>query len=335
MSLWSKFAARFRREKLDAEMSEEMRTHLELLTAENMRGGMNSDDARYAARRSFGGVEQIKERARDERGWMWLEQFGQDVRHGLRALGKNPGFTIVVVLSLALGIGANSAVFSRINDRVLRMLPVTKPGELVLFQWLAGPDGGAPASDGGDNGFDNLDRETGQPTRRLFSQRTFEAFRNGSAALTDVFAVAPVWSANVRVDDQTERVGMTQVVSDNYYTALGISVLLGRTFQPEDHAAGAAPAAVISHRYWRARFASDPAAIGKTIIVNQTPMTIVGVTSSDFRDTISDGEVDITMPLAIAPRIRSDGEELTKPGHWWLRLTGRLKPGATIEQARA
>lgn len=336
MKIWSKFAALFRKDKLDAEMSEEMSAHLELQTAENVKRGMSDDKARYAARREFGGVEQIKERARDERarGFIWLEHLAQDLRYAVRQLRKNPGFTVVVVLSIAFGIGANSAIFSLIDDQLLSRLPVKNPHELVLFQWVAGPQG-RPGSDGGDAGADNLDPETGKRTRRVFSMRTFEAFRAADSALTDVFAVCAVWSSRVIVDGHAEMIGSGELVSGNYFAALGVSALRGRTLGPDDDRAGAAPVAVISHRYWQTRFGSDPQAVGKTITLNQTPVTVVGILPQDFRGVIFDGGADLTLPLVLAPHVRYEGEPQTKPQHWWLRIMGRLKPGATLAQAQA
>jgi predicted permease len=315
-------------------MNDELRAHLEGLIERNVAAGMSPDEARHAALRVFGGVEQIKERARDERRSVWGEQVLQDLRYAVRQLRKTPAFTAVVVLSLALGIGANTAVFSRINDRLLKMLPVRSPGELVLFQWLPSQQGGGPPSDGGDSGNDNIDRETGRRTRRLFSLRTYEVFRDDHAVLSEVFAVAPVWALNIRIDGETEVVGNAQLVSGNYYTGLGVSAFHGRTLSVEDDRADAALVAMISYRYWQTRFGADLAAIGKTIMVNRTPVVIVGITPPEFRDTISGGAVDLTMPLGSAPAIRSDGKEITNPGHWWLHILGRLRPGITLQQVR-
>src|SRR5687767_5430433 len=133
MSMWRKFTSLFQREKLDTEMSEEMRTHLELQVRENLARGMSPDEARYAAQRSFGGVEQIKERLRDQRGSRWLEQFAQDCRYAARQIHRNPGFSAIVALSLGLGIGANTAIFSLLDAILFRPLPVVAPDELVMF----------------------------------------------------------------------------------------------------------------------------------------------------------------------------------------------------------
>src|SRR6266540_3310747 len=180
----------FRKRRLEAEMSAELQEHLELRIERNIQNGMTPDEARYAAMRSFGGVEQIKEIARDQRGVRWLSDFIHDVRFALRQLGKSPGFTLVAVLSLTLGIGANTAIFSALDKTLLRSLAVKNPGELVCFRWLSGPKGTTPSMSGGGDVF-KQDPSSGRTTGTIFSLPTFERIHAQNAVLADAFAFAP------------------------------------------------------------------------------------------------------------------------------------------------
>jgi len=257
-----------------------------------------------------------------------------DLRFALRQLAKNPGFAAVAVFSLALGIGANTAIFTLVNAVLLRSLPVKNPGELVLFRYIEGPRG-TLARAGENNGFN--DPATGRFSSTSFSLLMFERFHASHAALTDVFAYAPFNQINLLVDGQPETTAMGQYVSDNYHTGLGVSAILGRTFVPADALPSAEPVAVISDRYWENRFARDPAVVGKTIQVNKIPVTIVGVTPPGFAGALQVGEsADISVPLALHARFQpGPGANRAQSWYWWIRLMGRLAPGATAAQARA
>ena len=326
MNPFRKFRALFSKRKLESDMAEEMRHHVELQTELNLKAGMKSDDARYAALRQFGNVAVVQEQAREVRGWVWLEQFWQDLRYAGRALRKSRGFTLIAVISLALGIGANTAVFSLVNQRLLKPLPVKNPGELVLFQWQPGQKYATPPALEEDWGGREL----------VFSQRTFDRFIEEHAPLTDVFASASMWMINVSIDHQAEVLGAGELVSGNFFRAIGVPAWRGRMLLPEDDRPGAAPAAVISFRYWHKRFDGDTAAVGKTIIVNGVQATVVGIAPPGFLGTMLSwqGE-DIFLPLLLAPQIRRNAGHVTAPGKWWLRIVGRLKPGTTLAQVQA
>jgi predicted permease len=331
-----RFVGLFRKKQHEGEMNAELRAHLDALIERNLASGMSPDEARFAAVRAFGGVAQIAERARDERRSAWVEHLWLDLRYAARQLRKTPAFTFVAVLSLAIGIGANTAIFSFINVALLKTLPVQRPHELVVFDWVIGAQGGRPTvGSWGDLGSVDTDPATGRDANRVFSLRAFERFREGNARLTDMFAVALVWNPTIRIDDQSEIV-VSQFVSGNYHSALGVAAFRGRTLTPTDDQPGAPPVAVISHHYWQSRFAGDPAAIGKTLMFNRVAATIVGVTPPGFAGTLlSIGSTDITLPLAMAPQFHPAGAKTTDVQFSWLRIMGRLKPGATREQAAA
>jgi predicted permease len=263
-----------------------------------------------------------------------MQTLMQDLRFGVRMLTKSPGFTAVAVLTLALGIGANTAIFSLVNEVLLRSLPVKKPDELVLFRNTEGRSGRMSRA-GENNG--SLDPATSRPSSTSFSLLTFERFSAHHPALSEVFAYAPFNQINLLIDGQPETNVLGQLVSGNYYKGLGVSAILGRTLISEDDQPSAEPVAVISHRFWQNRFGSDASVIGKTIQVNKVPTTIIGVTPPGFAGAMQIGEsADISVPLAHHARFQPDrGVNRAKPWYWWIRVMGRLAPQATAAQARA
>ena len=255
----------------------------------------------------------------------------KDLKFAFRQLLKTPGFTAVAVLTLALGIGANTALFSLVDAVLLKMLPVRAPEELVLFNWLSGPRGMARSIDGSIT----RDAATGLRTSTSFSYPAFERFRDYNQTLSQVFAFAPLEQLNVNVDGQAE-IASGQLVSGAYHQGLGVSVSRGRTLAVNDDQANAAPVAVISYRYWQRRFTSDADVVGKVIHVNRVPVTVVGVTPAEFLGTLQVGQApDLSLPFALEPRLQPGSESLTQPWFWWLQVMGRLKPGIEAEKVRA
>jgi predicted permease len=258
----------------------------------------------------------------------------QDLRYGARMLLKNPGFTLVVVLSLALGIGANTVVFSLLDAVLLKTLPVKEPERLVLFRLLSGEKtvftGGTWDVDGG------RDRATGLGIGTSFPYPAFQYFRAHNESLSDIFAFALLRQVNVSVDGQAEIV-VGQVVSGNYFTGLGLPALLGRTLIDADDRADAAPAAVISYRYWQRRFGGDPAAVGRVVYLSETAFTIAGVTPPEFYGTLDIGRIpDVSVPMAWLQQVNPQGDySLSATGYVWLNIMGRLKPGISAQQAQA
>ncbi len=257
-----------------------------------------------------------------------------DLRLALRQLAKSPGFTAVVVLSLALGIGANTAIFSLVNEFLLRALPVKNPEELVLFRHIAGAKGGRISR--GEEGNSQTDPATGRYSATSFSLLTFERFRAHHPALSDVFAYAPFSGANVLIDGQPETDVSAQFVSGGYHTGLGVRAALGRILTEQDDRPGAEPVAVISHRYWQKRFGGDPSVLGRTMQVNKISVPIVGVTAAGFNGALQAGEAPgLSVALAHVARFQPDQIHKQYPWFWWVRIMGRLAPGTTAAQARA
>jgi len=245
-------------------------------------------------------------------------------------LAKHPGFTAVAVLTLALGVGANTALFSVVDAVLLKKLAVADPDRLVLFRATWDRERFSP---GGYNGSNQRDPATGLTNGTSFPFQTFERFRQDKGALSDVFAFASV-DLNLNADGQAEVVS-GQVVSGNYYSTLGVPALLGRTISDPDDNAGTTPVAVLSHRYWLSRFSGDKGIIGRQVNLNNVAFTVVGVTPQGFDGTGQVGSSqDISIPLAFEPQVAGERSYMRGAGIWWLRLMGRLQPGATLAQAQ-
>src|SRR5438105_3901560 len=259
-----------------------------------------------------------------------MHTFWQDLRYGLHLLFKNPGFTAIAVLTLALGIGANTALFSVVDAVLFKKLPVKAPDRLVLFRATWDREKFSP---GGYNGTNQRDPATGLTNGTSFPVQTFTRLRSQKSALQDVFAFSSV-DLNLNSGGQAELIN-GQVVSGNYYSTLGVPALIGRTIGDADDNAGATSVAVLSHRYWSTRFNSDQTIVGKQVNLNNVAFTIAGVTPPGFDGTGQVGSSpDVSIPLAWEPQIAGERSYSKGAGIWWLRLMGRLQPGATLEQAR-
>jgi hypothetical protein len=217
----------------------------------------------------------------------------QDLRYGVRMILKQKSVTAIAVLSLALGIGANTALFSIVDAMLLKMLPVKEPDRLVLFRASA-PREFSPGSYTGNS---NTDPVTGQRRMTSFPYQSFQRLREQQGQLSDLFAFGNV-NLNVSAEGQAE-VASGQAVSGNYYAGLGVQALLGRTITDEDDKAAASPVAVLSYRYWQKRFNGNPAVLGKQINLNNVAFTVIGVTPPGFDGTMQVGSTqDVTIPIA-------------------------------------
>jgi predicted permease len=260
-----------------------------------------------------------------------MNSFWQDARYGFQMLVKHPAFTFIAVLTLTLGVGANTALFSVVDAVLLKKLQVNDPNRLVLFRATWDRD---RFGTGGYNGSNQRDPATGLTNGTSFPFQVFSRLRQEKGALADVFAFSSV-DLNLNAGGQAEVVS-GQVVSGNYYSTLGVPALIGRTITDSDDNAGTTPVAVLSHRYWVSRFGGDKGIIGRQVNLNNIAFTIVGVTPPGFEGTGQVGSSqDVSIPLAWEPQVAGERSMMKGAGIWWLRLMGRLQPGATLEQAQA
>ena len=256
----------------------------------------------------------------------------RDLRHAVRLLLHSKGWTLVVVVSLALGIGANTAIFGAVDGLLLRTLPVAHPESLVRLRWSGDND---MLSDINDYGYSEKDGD--QRITATFSYELYRRLRASTRTLADVLACAPLGRVNVVAGGDAE-IATGLLASGNYFQLLGVPASLGRTLTPEDDRAGAPPVAVLSYGYWMRRFGGDPQVIGTLLRVNTVAVTVVGVAPPSFagvQQTVTTAS-DITMPVALDPQFNfdspTDKTRIAQPNWWWLQVIGRLKPGVAPEQ---
>jgi len=311
MSLLSRLKGLFRINRLERDLDEELRSHIEMRTQDNVAAGMSSQEARYDAQRRFGNSTLMKEdtRAMDIIGW--IETTGQDLRYAARMLRRSPGFTLVAILTLALGIGATTAIFSIVNAVLLSPLPFPEPERLVRITFS----------------------EPGLGLRDVpFSVPELDDLRNRAGVFTDVSTIVSD-SVNLTGADHPERLEFL-VTNSNYFSMLGATPQIGRLFGPQDFALGFAPVVVLSDGLWRRAYGADRNVIGRTVRLDGDPYTIVGVLPPEFRHpgpTIS-GNVEVFQTAGFSADPAPPPARSTR---FMPRSIGRLKPGITVEQAQA
>jgi predicted permease len=320
--LWRRVKFFFQRGRFHRELDEEMRHHLDLSARAHAEAGQSKEEARFAAQRELGNALRLREESRDLWGWTLLETLLQDLRYGLRQLGRAPGLAAVIILSLALGIGANTSIFSVINAAMLRMLPVQNPEQLVQI---------------GFRGKRSAESYVGES----FSYPRYRELRRYNQVFTDMsafdywdsFDAHPLSPASRGAGQPIKG----QLVSANFFSLLGVNAIVGRTFTPdEDDEAGAHPVAVISYALWTRMFARDPAVLGKKFTIEGTPLTVIGVAPPHFGGVSPGRTCDLWVPLSMQPLVApSEFSLLTSTDTNWLSLMARLKPGVSVEQARA
>jgi predicted permease len=313
-----RFRSLFRRTAVTQEIDQELRFHLGQQMEKYLRAGLTREQASRRVRLEFGGLTQIKEDCQEASGVSFVEHIGQDVRYAMRMFGRTPGFTVVVVMTLALGIGANTAVFSLINAALLKMLPVRDPQQLVQFSRI-------------DPVFGPND---------YFSYPEVQLFQRETQAFSGLFAFANLNGVNVEVNGHG-KIANGQVVSGNYFSTLGVAAILGRTIVPaDDQVSGGSTGAVISYRFWRERLAGDPAVVGTKIVVNNCPFTVVGVTPPEFFGLQPGQPIDVSVPLRMIAPLRPEYamtgtpyDVLTYPDRAAFLIMGRMRPGVSASTA--
>src|SRR5882724_8786375 len=307
-----RLAALFRRGRLEEDLDEELRSHLEMAVELNLRRGMNAGEARREALRGFGGVEQTKELYRNQRGLPMIETTLQDLRFGFRMLRRSPGFSLLAIVCLTLGIGANAAVFSWVEGILFRPYPAVIHQErlLALGGTAPGEARGTPIS-----WPDFLDLQR-------------------SCTLFDAFFVTKIMGTTLSIGDRAERT-TGSIVSANYFDAIGVHPILGRGFEPsEDTGRNAHPVTVISYQLWKGRFKGDPQIIGKTQRLNGVMHTIVGVAPEGFYGTFVGWAMQFWVPASMEETFEAGGYKLEDRGARWIEAYVRLKPGVTLSQAQ-
>ena len=305
-----------RRNRADRELDAEVRAHLDLLTEEKMTAGLDAAAARRAARIELGGVEQVKEEVREARSGVWLEQLGQDVRFGARQLRRNPGFSVLAGIALALAIGLNAAIFTVFNGLLLRPLPARDAKHLVsLYSSIQGERVANTVS------YPEYAYCRDQNT----SFTTLAAYAGGRVLMTGAGSPGSATSEWLQA----------KIVSASFFSLFGAVPATGRVFlQEEDQTPGAHPVVMISYDLWQSRFGGDPATIGTTLTLNSLPYTIVGVAPRGFIG--ADPEVpDVWIPLAMSANVQSGPPLFEDRAAGWLVLLARLKPEVTIDAAQA
>lgn len=303
--VWRRLVFRLRRKRNEDDLAEEIHLHLDLRAAERTGRGVAPREAEAEARRKFGNVTQLQEIGREVWGWTWLDSLVQDLRYGMRTLTANPGFTLIVVLSLALGIGANTAIFSIVNAVMLRSLPVEDPHRLAEVRGI----------------FTNpiweqiRDHQRGFSGALAYSTDRFDLAEGGESHFAE-----SIW------------------VSGGFFRVLGVPPFRGRVITNEDDLHGGGkfgPVAVISYSFWQSHFGGDASIIGKTIRLNRRQFEIVGVTPAWFTGLDVDRGYEVAIPIGCEPILHTDMSFLDNRSVWWLQILGRLAPVTTMQQAEA
>jgi predicted permease len=304
-----------RSKRKDSDFADEIESHLRLHIDDNVRSGMPPGEARRRALIKLGGVESAKAKYRDRRGIPVVESVIQDLRYALRLLAKTPGYTAMALATLALGIGANTAMFSLLNALVLRSLPVRQPQSLVSISVV---------------------HQNGEADDLSFSQ--FEEIQRSQKSFSAVFAYSGGGIQNVEAQGQLSQADIWEVTG-NFFSELGVPPHLGRLLDSADvklHQGLPAQTAVIGYRFWQQYFGRDPGVLGKTVLVEGIPFTVIGVMQKGFTAMSIESEPDVTIPLTSAPLLSGKNlDSLYTSTSRWLSVVGRLKDGATIQTAQA
>jgi predicted permease len=336
--LWAKLRGQAAQKQEDELFDEEIHNHIALLEERYTAQGLSAREAARAARLQFGSATALKERQRVQRGILLLEEWWRDVRFALRMLRNSPGFASIAIGSLALGIGANTVIFTVAQHMLLDRLSVSHPEQLRMLEWTQPSNNGVIQNMWGwFAGSDNSELSTS------FSYQVYEQMRRQNRSMEALLAFKPLGEQTVNVNGHAESDDV-QLVSGNYFSALGVQPQLGRAIEEaDDGTVGSGPVVVISDLFWTNHFGRSAAVIGKTIMVNTTPLTVVGVAPRGFTGAYSAQDTpDVFLPLSMQPIVSppdwSDAGSpnlLTDPKLWWVLVMGRVKAGVPDAKAAA
>ncbi len=332
MSLLRRLMWWLQRGEKEDQLREELQFHLAEEADAHRASGLTGDQATWAARRDVGNVTRVVEETRTLWTWTLLEQLAQDVKYGLRTMARNPTFTALAALSLALGIGANSAIYSFIDSILLRSLPVNDPGSLVEIKWRS-----KPVNFGSMNGSEfvlhSIDgatfKENGALTASIFPFPAFERLQETSSSVfSSIFAYLPAGNVTVMANGESQ-LAAAEYVSGDFFRGLGVVPAAGRLIAADDDHAAAPAVAVISMGYCVRRFGTPTQAAGQPILINNVPFTVVGVTGAGFFGVDPGAAPEVYLPL----HTKKDAVAYTDVNYYWLQMMARLRPGVRIEQA--
>jgi predicted permease len=309
------------RDKRKQDLDEEIQSHLQMSAQDREARGEPAAEAAASARRELGNAALVRDVTHDQWRWTWLEALAQDIRYGMRTLRKNPGFAATAVLTLALGIGANAAIFTLLDAVVLNTLPVASPRELVFFS-----DKPWGTSSGSQTGH-----------WFAFSSQDFAYFRDRNESFKELSAIqSRTDQLEIRVAGASGATDSARgsLVSGNFFSFLGLNAAAGRLFTVEDDRPQTSPSAVLNYPYWTRKFHNDPSAIGQVIEINATAFTIIGVAPQQFSG-VGYQTPDIWLPLAFQPQVALTAPYSDDPQEYWLNVIARLKPEVRLRQAQA
>jgi predicted permease len=317
------FVARIRglfgRRALDRRLEEELRFHLDMETEKNCEHGMSLQDARMAAGRALGPTVRIKEDYREQRRLPIFETLLKDIQYAVRGFRRSPAFAAMIVVSLALGIGANTAIFTLIDAVMLRSLPVRSPDELVSVG-----DASRPTA-----------YLTGGPMANIFSYPLYQRLRDQNQVFSGLLASGKSGRLEIETANGATEQAQGRLVSDNYFEVFGVSPIVGRGFSSEDQKAGASPVIVVGYNYWVNHLGRSFDVLGRTLQINGSPFTVIGVAPPHFSGEVVGIPTDIWIPLSMQAQVNPGNSRLDKRDSNWLLCIGRLKPGISIGRARA
>jgi len=322
----------FHMRQVESDLDAEIRAYVDGVTADRIAEGMTPDMARRSALAECGGIEPAKQAVRDSRAGTGIATIWQDLRFAVRILRKSPGFTAVVVLTLALGIGANTAIFTLVNAVLLQTIPVSHPEELVVLRWSAHKE---PESTGMSSFGDcTMRRNAGNETACSLPYPVYRAFAQRRDLFADVTAFAGTAELNLAGNGQAS-IANGELVSGTYFDTLGVPAALGRTLGVADEQEGAAAVAVLDYGYWQRMFGGAPGAIGRTIRLNNVAFTIIGVADREFTRLTPGKSVDVYVSVNQAKSLGLGWGASDDSGSWWVTVVARLKTGIKRTEAEA